>query len=216
MSTVLKDPAHGRRLVYGIGINDADYLVYRKAGLFIDMNGNSQSLPAWECPFYKRWKSMLQRCGSAKEQMRRPTYSGCIAAPEWLIFSNFKAWMEKQDWKGKELDKDLLVPGNKVYGPETCCFIPAAINRFITESGATRGRLPIGVREYPRRSKYAAQCHTPEGRTKHLGHFDTPEAAHQAWLAFKLQRARELAANESDPRIARALIERYENYGKVA
>lgn len=47
---------------------------------------------------------------------------------------------------------------------------------------------------------------------KHLGFFHTPEEAHQAWLKAKLELAKKLAAEQDDPRVAKALVERYENY----
>lgn len=50
--------------------------------------------------------------------------SGCSVCEEWLTFSNFKRWMEQQDYEGKALDKDLLVSQNKTYSSETCVFVP--------------------------------------------------------------------------------------------
>lgn len=36
-----------------------------------------------------------------------------------------------------ELDKDIKVKGNKVYGPDTCLYVPRTINTFF---GGTKGR----------------------------------------------------------------------------
>ena len=63
---------------------------------------------------------------------RRPAYKDVVVRQEWLTFSNFKRWMEKQDWEGKQLDKDIIVLGNKVYSPETCAFVLGVTNGFIT------------------------------------------------------------------------------------
>ena len=74
-----------------------------------------------------------------------PTYKGCSVSEEWLRFSNFKRWMEKQDWDGKQLDKDILFEGNKVYSAETCVFVTSVVNSFTSDSGAKRGEWLIGV-----------------------------------------------------------------------
>lgn len=95
-------------IVYGVGINDADYQV---------------SKGSWRCPFYKHWKNMLARCYSPAFQRNQPLYIGCSVDPRWHRFSHFRAWMETQDWEGKQLDKDRKVLGNKVYGPDTCLWL---------------------------------------------------------------------------------------------
>ena len=129
-----------KKLVCGVGINNADYVVtvYETIGY---ENGKQKRRVVWRCPFYSRWNDMLARCYTTSYKQRFPTYEGCYVCKEWLIFSNFKAWMEKQDWEGKELDKDLLVSRNKVYSPETCVFVDKRVNLFLTESSANRGDI---------------------------------------------------------------------------
>jgi len=39
--------------------------------------------------------------------------------------------MERQDWEGKHLDKDILIPGNKIYSPDRCIFVSSLINLLI-------------------------------------------------------------------------------------
>ncbi len=104
------------KLVYGVGVNDADYKVQK----FKTENGKKIQL--WICPFYSKWKEMLRRCYSIQEKERSPCYTQASTVEHWHIFSNFKSWMETQDWEGKQLDKDLLVKDNKTYGPDTCLF----------------------------------------------------------------------------------------------
>ena len=108
-----------KRLVYGVGINDADYVVQKWETIGY-VNGKQKQKLIWICPYYSAWKSMLKRCYSSKYQDKRPTYKGCSVSDEWLTFSVFKVWMEKQDWEGKQLDKDLLFEGNKIYSADTC------------------------------------------------------------------------------------------------
>ena len=58
-----------------------------------------------------------------------------------------------KDW---QLDKDILVKGNKVYSAKNCCFVPKEINKLITKANAIRGKLPIGVRLNKRINNYEA------------------------------------------------------------
>lgn len=189
-----------KRLVCGVGINDADYVVKPS-------NGKS-------CPFYIRWVSMIKRCYRHAYQQANPSYIGCKVVEEWKIFSNFKAWMEKQDWQGKHLDKDILIPGNKVYGPNTCVFVDRNTNIFVTEAGAIRGEWPIGVYWCDCAKKFRARCGNPfTGECEHLGRFTCPNEAHRAWLKRKQELAILLAAEQTDERVAKAIIDRYMNYG---
>jgi len=197
-------------LVYGVGINDSDYNVY-----LWELIGGVRKM-VWRCPFYEKWKSMLRRCYSEEFHNNNPTYSGCSTSPEWHRFMTFRAWMENQEWEGKHLDKDLLVKGNKIYGPDTCVFLTDTINYFLKERGASRGSFPIGVHFEKQTGKFVAQIgDTVNGGRLRLGYFDTPEEAHQAWLTEKLRQAKILTADQSDPRVAEALINRYENYDEI-
>lgn len=198
------------KLVYGVGINDADYNVYVYDGPINDKK------IIWTCPFYVKWKDVLARCYSEKFQLKCPTYIGCSVPEEWYFFSNFKAWMEQQDWEGKDLDKDLLVKGNKLYGPETCIFVDQSINKFLTEGTSRRGDFPIGVSFHKASGKFTAQCNEVlTSKRKNIGLFLCPDEAHKAWLHYKLEQAHILASMQTDERVAKALIERYENYTTI-
>jgi hypothetical protein len=207
------------KLVWGVGINDADYIVNIQETIgYVD--GKQKLKSVWRCPFYNTWVSMLERCYSEKFHIKQPTYIGCSVFEEWLTFSNFKRWMQTQDWEGKQLDKDLLFKGNKIYSPDTCIFVSKEVNSFLTERGACRGKYPIGV-SYKKKSEwmvnelskpYVAQVSDGTGKTTYLGIFATPEEAHQVWLKAKIELAKELAAEQTDPRVAKAIVERYKNY----
>lgn len=197
-------------IVHGVGTNDADYVV-QKWSIFVDESGKKKQKLLWICPFYCKWRSMLSRCYSTKFQEKYPTYRGCYVCEEWLIFSNFKSWMEKQDWQGKSLDKDILFPENKLYSPSTCIFLDKKVNTFLIERNASRGEYMIGVYWHKQLGKFVARCNDSNS-LKHLGVFSTEIEAHKAWLSFKLEQAKLLAAEQTDPRVAKALIDRYENY----
>ena len=200
-----------KKLVYGVGIMDADYTV-QEFIYVLDENGKKKRKRIRVCPFYEKWKSMLARCYYEQEQERHPTYKGCSVCEEWLTFSNFKRWMEKQDWQNRQLDKDILFPGNKVYSPDTCVFVDQRVNKFLTENTASRGEYLIGVCWRKDCNKFQAMCCDGKGRQKHLGYFNTEVEAHKIWLSFKLKVAQELASEQSDARIAEALIDRYGTY----
>lgn len=192
------------KLVQGVGINDADYCVHK----YTLVDGKSKCV--WKCPFYRVWTGILERCCSIKLHDKYPTYKGCFVSEEWKTFSNFKAWMETQDWEGKQIDKDLLKHGNKVYDQNHCIFVSDQVNVFITENTALRGKWPIGVCFNKKAGKFGSYCRNPfTGKKEYLGYFDRPEKAHQMWLKRKQELAIQLAAIQTDPRVANALIERY-------
>jgi hypothetical protein len=202
-----RQPYRKSKLVYGNGINDADYQVYITG--YVYENGNRKRKSLWQCPFYKKWQHMLERCYSDKRKVRFPnSVSQCC--DDWLYFSKFKSWMEQQDWEGKHLDKDLLITGNRLYSPQTCCFIPPEINSFITDSLAKRGEYPVGVSWVKRDKIFTAQCQNGDEGIKFLGHYDCPDEAHRAWLLYKRERAKKLAETLIDPVAAQALSKRYD------
>lgn len=184
-----------KKLVHGVGLNDSKYPVR------IYHNGKSEI-----CAYYSCWSDMLKRCHSKKYQESRPTYKGCSVCKEWLIFSNFKAWMEKQDWIGMCLDKDFIMKGNKIYCPERCCFIPKWLNNFTTYRQSKDSLLPIGVTNHKKSGKLSADISNPFTRKReHLGLFDDAKDAYEAWLYRKKQIANLIADTLSDERVAGAL-----------
>lgn len=200
------------KLVYGVGINNADYVV-KKWETVGYVKGKRKRRKVWECPFYRAWTNMLKRCFSIKYQERQPTYIGCSVSEEWKTFSNFKSWMERQNWQGKQLDKDLLFEGNKVYSSNTCVFVTRMVNSFTVDCKASRGDWMIGVCWNKRAEKFMSRCRNPfTNKREHLGYFDSELDAHKAWLKRKLELAHDLAAIQTDPRVAKALISRYSNY----
>jgi len=202
------------KLLFGMGINDADYKVRECITLGYFKGKRKQKITY--CPYFRRWTNMLMRCYNNKYQDKRPTYKGCTVCEEWLRFSAFKMWMETQDWVEKELDKDILFTGNKVYSPETCVFVTSITNSFMLEATESAYNFPIGVGFNQRVKKFTAYCRNPFTKKKeNLGYFYSELAAHQAWLTRKLELAKLLAAEQDDPRVAKALVNKYEKYEEV-
>lgn len=186
-----------RKLVHGVGLND------------ILKSTNKDSA---HYHFYQRWVSLLNRCYSPKSLLKRSSYSEAMVIDDWLLFSNFKAWMEDQDWEGKHLDKDLLYVDNKLYSPDTCVFIHPNVNSFVTESTIARGNYPLGVYLDKESGKFKSQCQNMfTKKRENLGRYNTPEEAHLAWKARKHELACQLADSEyvTDDRVREALRNRY-------
>lgn len=188
------------KLIYGVAINDADYKVTKE-------DGGKQ---VWICPYYRKWMNMLVRCYGYSEHKRRPSYSQCFVSQEWLNFSNFKNWMENQDWQGKELDKDLLVVGNKEYSKETCIFVTNSVNQFTKDRSNCRGEFMIGASWHKGNKKFISSCRDfRTGKVLVVGYFTTEIEAHKAWRKRKHELACQLADLQTDIRVAEALRLRY-------
>ncbi len=95
---------------------------------------------------YRTWNHMITRCYSEKQQIIQPSYMGCSVDERWYNFQVFAEWFENNYIEGFALDKDILVKGNKIYSPETCCFVPLQINQLFSVNSINRGNTPIGVR----------------------------------------------------------------------
>jgi len=184
------------KLIFGVGINDANYSIVKRDG----------GKTVWRCPFYSTWYNMLLRCYSKRYHMKKPTYIGCSVSNNWLIFSNFKKWMQLQNWEGMQLDKDLIGENNKIYSQETCIFISNSINMFI----CNHGNFPIGAYWDSKVEKFISYCVNPFTQKKeYLGRFSQPDDAHDAWRKRKHEHALVYASNQLDNRIANSLIKRY-------
>ena len=197
------------KLVYGVGLNDLCYRTQVREEL--TKNGGKRGVKTvFLCKYYTVWRDMLRRCYSKKYLESNPSYIGTSVCSEWLSATAFKKWMEQKDWSGKCLDKDIIVPGNKLYSPKTCAFVLTATNEFVAANDASRGAYPIGVCLFKPTGKYRAQCENPfTGKKEHLGLFSTAEEAHEAWRKRKHELAQLVAATESDIRVVEALKKRY-------
>lgn len=143
-----------RKVHYGVGISDYNGSLKDKA--------------------YIAWMNMLKRCYDESVRHKFPTYKNCTVCKEWLSFSVFREWFYENYIEGYSLDKDILVKGNKLYSPSTCCFVPKEINAMLTKGDAIRGKLPLGVEQIGR--KFLSRI-TINKKNVSLGLYDTPEEA---------------------------------------
>ena len=80
---------------------------------------------------YIKWCSMFVRCYDEDYHKKSPSYRQCEVSDEFYNFQNFAQWYDKHYYECDytlELDKDLIVEGNKTYSPSTCCLLPDEIN----------------------------------------------------------------------------------------
>lgn len=144
--------------------------------------------------FYTTWKGILERCYNEKFKNEHPTYKECTVDPSWHNFQVFAEWMDinynPEITEGWHLDKDILIKDNKVYSPETCCFIPAEINCLFYKKSSNNGVYPIGVVKY--KNKFMAQV-TKHKKNVYLGQFNNIEEAFQAYKTAKESYIKEVA-----------------------
>lgn len=166
------------KLVQGWGINDIPEFSV----------GENKNL-------YKIWSRMLERVYSKNWQERYTEYAGVKISEDWKYFSNFVNWASNQYWKGNDLDKDLLINGNKLYSSETCIFIPPCINKcLVKHNGRGQYLMGVGYQERshtmvnPSKKPYTARCRVGESiGSKFLGMYATEIEAHNAWRIAKAE-----------------------------
>lgn len=166
-----------KKKVYGVGINDYSGLIREKRKFL---------------PSYKYWASMIMRCYSQSMHRKRPRYKDCTVCEDWLYFSNFKKWFDENYIEGNQLDKDILVKGNKVYSPETCCFVPSKINNLFESSKSYRGKYPIGVSFNKQWMKFETHIRLKDRRI-FLGYFNSAEEAFEVYKKAAEAKIKEIA-----------------------
>lgn len=136
---------------------------------------------------YRKWVSMIGRCYDEKVRIKNPSYNNCTVSKCWLDFQNFGDWYDDNFREGCQLDKDILIKGNEIYGPDTCCFVPLEVNYLIIRN--KRGEYPVGVSK--RLNKFHAFISLNNKNTR-LGSFDTVEEAFQAYKTAKEKHIKEV------------------------
>ena len=145
--------------VYGVGITGTKY---------------PPSINGVKTKEYILWTHMLQRCYSDNFKKKHPTYIDCKCSENFNSYEYFYEWCQNQvgfgnqDW---QLDKDLLIKGNKVYSEDSCIFIPQEINSLLTKRTASRGEYLIGVCWHKKDNAFVAKVAKNKGKREYLGFF---------------------------------------------
>lgn len=179
-SGTIKNPYH--RSVFGIG--------YLGEGIFKTKINKKMTKT------YYLWVDVLRRSYRSNLIGKNPTYKDVIVCKEWHNFQNFAQWFEKnynsEIMQGWHIDKDILIKGNKVYSPETCCFVHRDINNLFIKTDKLRGDSPIGVNFNKSKNKFEANI-SKNSHKEYLGTFDTPEEAFYAYKTAKEKWIKEVA-----------------------
>ena len=159
--------------VFGVGISGTKYPI---------------TVDSVKTKEYGLWKDMLRRCYSDAYKKRKPTYEGCEVSDKFKSYEYFYEWCNSQvgfDVKGFDLDKDLLIKGNKVYSEDSCIFIPAEINLLLVKREALRGEHLIGVCWCKRDKVFVARVNKNKVKRENLGSFKTELEAFEAYKQAK-------------------------------
>lgn len=176
------------RIIYGVGTNNVPYgtgyLAKTKEGITRE---------------YDHWCRMLQRSYDPKWFEKHPTYEKCEVKEVWWDYQAFASYYHNCEYKpiNSDLDKDLLVFRNKVYGPDTCVFLPEQVNKGIV----IRGRVSVW---HSRDEKYETYCNGV-----YIGRSYDPLHYADTWLKNKQTHIQSLAENYKnilDPRAYDALM----------
>lgn len=195
--------------IFGVGINDAGYETQK----FVKVSEGKWKR-VWVCPFYRTWKHMLERGYCNKLKRKYPTYLEVGVCDEWLLFSNFRSWMETQKWEGNALDKDILLKGNKLYSPEHCIFISKELNNFLTNTQRVKtSKLPKGVCWNKDHEKYQVRINNPfTNKRENLGYYTSSVVAAKVWRKRKSELAYQWSGLVEDARLKSALLLMTEDY----
>lgn len=153
---------------------------------------------------YRVWGAMIERCYGLNGGAKYPSYAEVSVCDEWRYsFENFLQWHNQNYIEGWQLDKDLLSePNNKVYSPETCCYLPTEINRSLYLKTPKFTKYGKKIRVYINLGQ----------EQKHLGCFTTYEEALAVYMRARAERMKSLAdkyKTQLTDRVYNALISLY-------
>jgi hypothetical protein len=188
-----------RNLIYGIGEND----------VMIPEFTNTRT--------WRTWVGIIRRTDyrDPKWMKYHPSYEGCTLDPRWYKLSEFKKWIEQwEDYQNKEVDKDILIPGNKIYGPDTCLMVRPIVNSwFMPTNLENNGELPVGVSWNPSWKKnkspnpYKTQISLIGKKRIYLGVYATIEEASASYEKVRKEQIQILIETETDPRVIKAMLD---------
>ena len=187
-----------RSLVYGVGIND----------VMIPYFTGTRTWRTWSGIIRRTDKRDPKYLSYGKEH-----YLDCTLDSRWYKLSAFKEWIEQwDDYENKEVDKDILIPGNLHYGPDTCLMVRPIVNRWFKPNKRGGGDLPRGVCHNPDWKRgaspnpYRTQITPIGGKRTGLGYYDTIEEASAVFEEARKEQIKVLIETETDPKVKNAML----------
>lgn len=156
---------------------------------FLGFGKYKSSINGKQTFLYLAWKRVLDRTYSNNY----PSYKDVTICEEWHNFQNFAEWYEKKHIQGFSLDKDILIKGNKVYSPETCCFVPSEVNMLFVKCDKSRGNCYIGVYYSKQIKRYVVKVNQV-----YIGCYKTNLIAFQAYKVAKEKQIKEIAEKHKE------------------
>ena len=183
--TVKKQSHQSSNLIYGVAYNS--------------LGKHKATLGGVNTAAYAAWYNMLKRCYYHKLHTKQPTYKECSVASDWLDFQVFAEWYcgNKFYECGYQLDKDILIPNNKVYNSDACCLVPHEINSLFKAPKLKTNGYPQGVYFDKQLGRYRARLNIKD-KAIHLGLFSCPKKAHKAYVEAKEAYVKEKAIEWKD------------------
>lgn len=173
--------------------------LYYKSVCGVGYIGEGKYSPMEECGLVKKavyedWIDMLKRVYAPSRRKCHKTYReyGIFVCDEWHNFQNFAEWYYKYPYNRESnwaLDKDLKKIGNKMYGPETCSYIPQRVNSFYHHDHRGKGYQRRGVYH----NGHSWYVKVGEGKLHEYGPFKTDEEAFMKYKQVKESVAKDLA-----------------------
>ena len=150
---------------------------------------------------YRTWNNMITRCYDEKQRLNNLKYQDCYINEYFHCYQNYGQWFINNYYEIPNetmcLDKDILIKGNKEYGPNTCCFVPKTINNLFTLSNNARNNnLPIGVKLEGK--KYYARPPYRGCSMKGFKGQETPEEAFYIYKEIKENHIKNIAEQYKD------------------
>ena len=144
------------------------------------------------------YNNMKQRCNNKKG------YENCVIGKTWeKDHEKLYTWYRNNyytlpDGEPINIDKDILIPNNRIYSEDTCLLVPERINKFfINIHGTKKNGMPVGVTLDKKSQKYKASIYKNKKSIK-LGTYGTPQEAHDAWRKAKIEHLLELIEHYKD------------------
>ena len=185
-----------RPFVYGVG--------------FVGVGNYSTKIKA-----HNYWSKMMQRAYCPVYKEEHPTYDDVTVSSEWLNYQNFAEWCTKRKQYGNmgfNLDKDIIIRGNKLYSEDRCSLVPQRINKLLVTKESVGSDAPLGVKrvkdKFGRVTGYTANCHD-NGKELYFGYYSNPTDAFFAYKVGKeslIKRVAEECKDTLDEQVYDALM----------